>query len=346
MKNTRRIAGLALGFAILAVAGAPAFAQAPLKEVRVALAWLRNGQYSALMAADAKGFFAEEGLKLSLVDGGPGKNSVPAVGAGQADFGVHGGSQVFLARLAPQPVDIVAIGTLLQELPLSYITLANPGDPDPTPKDMEGKTVGIQADGEMFLKALADRNGVDMSKVKIETVLANAEPLLIGKVDYFSGMLHNQTYQVEIEAAKPDAPANLRGKVWKAVRFQEYGVPSYGDVIFTTSETIKTNPELVKHFLRAVGKGLQFILANPEETVALVDAYPGQIERADKLAWRLRIQNPLAKSTETDKNGLMWMSEKVWDDSMAFYKAADKIPRVIPASEMMTNAFNPQIEAK
>ena len=92
----------------------------------------------SVMVAEAKGFFTEEGISHRIMDGGPGKNPVPIVGAGQATFGITaGGNNVFQARLAKDPVDVVAVGTLLQRGPYSYITLAAPGDPDPKPKDLE-----------------------------------------------------------------------------------------------------------------------------------------------------------------------------------------------------------------
>lgn len=342
MKLSRRTLALTLALGLGGLSAAQA--QAP-EEIKIALSWLRNGQYAALMVADAKGYFAEEGLKVSFIDGGPGKNPIPTVAVGQAQFGVMSSSFIFSARVAPSPVDVVAIGSLIQELPYAYITLGNANDPEPTPKDLEGKRVGIQADGDMFLKALAKRNNIDLSKVKVETVLANAEPLLIGKVDYFTGHLHNQTYQVELEAAKADAPAHLKGKTWKALRFSKYGVLSYGDTLFTTGKTVKERPDLVRKFMRATAKGLKFTIDNPAEAVKLVDAYPQQIERADKLAWRLKVQNPLNQSAETKANGLLWMNPKVWDESMAFYKEFDQIKSVVPAAEVMTNAFNPGIKA-
>ncbi len=342
MKLHRRSLALALALTLGGLSAAQA--QAP-EEIKIALSWLRNGQYAALMVADAKGYFAEEGLKVSFIDGGPGKNPIPTVAVGQAHFGVMSSSFIFSARVAPSPVDVVAIGSLIQELPYAFIALGNPGDPEPTPKDLEGKRVGIQADGAMFLQALAKRNNLDLSKIKVETVLANAEPLLVGKVDYFTGHLHNQTYQVELEAAKPDAPAHLKGKTWKALRFSKYGVSSYGDTLFTTGKMVKERPELVRKFTRAVAKGLKFTIDSPAEAVKLVDAYPQQIERADKLAWRLKIQNPLNQSAETKANGLLWMNPKVWDDTMAFYKEYDQIKAVVPAAEVMTNSFNPGIKA-
>jgi NitT/TauT family transport system substrate-binding protein len=327
----------------LALAGiAPAQAQGTkLTDIKIALSWLRNGQYAPLMVAEAKGYFAEEGLRASFIDGGPGKNPIPTVGVGQAEFGVTSGSQLFQARAAPSPVDIVGIGAMTQTLPYAFIKLADPSDPDPVPKDLEGKTVGLQSDGSMFLEALAKRNGVDFSKIKVEIVLANAEPLLVGKVDYFSGYINNQTYQIEVEAAKPNAPANIKGKVWKAIPFSKYGVEGYGDVLFAASKTIRENPELVRKFMRAAVRGLKFVIENPDEAVKVVDAFPDQVERPDKLTWRFRIQNQLSVSADTKTSGLMWMQPRIWEATMAFYFDYKQVPRVLPVDEIMTNAFNP-----
>ncbi len=336
---------LALGLlAVLLVGGlAPAWCQ-PV-EVRTQLGWLRNGEFAPVMVADAKGFFAEEGIKHRILDGGPGKNPIPIVGVGQAQFGITaGGNVVFEARLAPDPIDVVAVGTLLQRGPYAYITLADRGAPDPKPKDLEGKTVGIQADGEIFLQALAKKHGLDLKKIKVEVVQANAEPLMIGKVDFFTGWVTNQTYQIEQEAAKPDALPRLRGKVWKAISFAEHGVLSYSDVIFTTGKIVRENPDLVRRYLRAVARGMQYILDHPDETVQVVAGYPEQVEKADKLAWRWKIQNALFVSEDTKRSGLLWMSPKVWDGMMAFYKEYERIPRVLPAADMMTNAFLPGIK--
>jgi hypothetical protein len=221
---------LALALAVLVAVGwiapTPASAQT---EVRTQLGWLRNGEFAPVMVAEAKGFFTEEGIRHRIVDGGPGKNPVPIVGAGQATFGITaGGNNVFQARLAKDPVDVIAVGTLLQRGPYSYITLGNPTDPDPKPKDLEGKVVGMQSDGEIFLKAFAKKHGVDLSKVKVEVVQANAEPLLVGRVDFFTGWVTNQPYLIEQEIAKPDAMPRLRGKTWKAMRYADWGIGLLG----------------------------------------------------------------------------------------------------------------------
>ena len=50
-------------------------------------------------------------------------------------------------------------------------------------------------------------------------------------------------------------------------RFQsEHGVVSYSDVVFTTGKIVRENPDLVRRYLRAVTRGMQYILDHQDET--------------------------------------------------------------------------------
>ena len=307
------------------------------------LGWLRNGEYAPIIIADAKGYFKQEGIDHKIIDGGPGKNPVPIVAVGQAQFGVAtNGMFLVTARLAKDPVDVVAIGTLFQQAPTSYLSIAEPNAPPTKPKDMEGKSLGLQAGTEFMFKAFARKNGVDESKVKIITAQATVEPLMAGKMDFFLGWIVNQTYQIEMEAAKPDAPATVKGKTWRAIRMSEWGIGSYTDVIFASGDTVKKNPELVRRYLKAVQRGMQDVLDNPEAAAEFLAKVPGQVEDQKKLSWRFKIQNPLFQSEDTKKHGLLWMNPAVWDQMVGYLKEGDQIPKTIPASEVATNEFLPK----
>jgi NitT/TauT family transport system substrate-binding protein len=304
------------------------------------LGWLRNGEYAPIVMADAKGYFKEEGIDHKIVDGGPGKNPIPIVAVGQAQFGLAtNGMTVVTARLAKDPVDVVAVGTLFQQAPTAYLTITDPGAPKPKPKDVEGKTLGTQAGTEFMFKAFAKVNGIDESKVKVVTAQATVEPLMVGKMDYFLGWIVNQTYQIEQEAAKPDAPATVKGKTWQALRLADLGIRTYTDVIFTSGDTLKKNPELVKRYLRAVQKGMQYVIDHPDESVEILAKFPGQVEDAGKLAWRFKIQNPLFQSDYARQHGLLTMDPAVWTAMIGFLKDGEQIPKTIPAAEVMTNEY-------
>ena len=221
MGITIRLSTLALSLVAVAAFGAEAQQMSAVTQ----LGWLRNGEYAPIMMAEAKGFFKEEGIDHKIVDGGPGKNPIPIVAVGQAQFGLAtNGMALVTARLAKDPVDVVAVGTLFQQAPTAYLTIAAPGAPPPKPKDMEGKTVGTQAGTEFLFHAFAKKNGLDESKVKVVTAQATVEPLMVGKMDYFLGWIVNQTYQIEQEAAKADAPPTVKGKTWQALRLSDLGI--------------------------------------------------------------------------------------------------------------------------
>jgi NitT/TauT family transport system substrate-binding protein len=317
-----------------------------LKEVSVALSWLRNSQYAPLLAADALGYFKDEGLKLKLLDGGPGKNTIAFVGVGQADFGLGSSVFVFRARLAETPVDISVIGATLQQSPYGYITLTERGAPAPTPRDMVGKRIGIQTDGEVFLKGLARVNNLDYNSFKIQIVQGGIEPLMTRQVDFYSGWITEQPYQFELEAAKPDAPADLKNKVWQAIMLSDVAVPSYGEVLFTRTKLLSENPELVRKVMRALARGALTALKEPERVAKLMSEYPGQSDDYKRAIWRLTNgQNRLMTSDDTREHGLLWMDADRWIKHQRFYLEAGLIPRIEDPKAFITNEFNPGIKS-
>jgi ABC-type nitrate/sulfonate/bicarbonate transport system substrate-binding protein len=341
-----KIAGLIGTFALAVGLAVPAAAQDDLTEFSVALSWLRNGQYAPLLAADALGYFKEEGLKLKLLDGGPGKNTISFVGVGQADFGIDSSVFAFRSRLAETPVDISVVGAILQDGPYGYITLTDKGAPAPTPQDMVGKNIGIQADGEVFLKTLARLNNIDYDSFNIQVVQGGIEPLMTGQVDFYSGWVTNQPYQFELEAAKPDAPANLKDKTWQAIVLSKAAVPAYGDVIFTRTELLKENPELVRKVMKALARGMETTLKEPDRVAQLVTDYPDQSDDLARVKWRLANgQNELMTSDQTREHGLLWMDLDRWVKHQQVYLDAGLISRIEDPKNFVTNEFNAGIKS-
>jgi ABC-type nitrate/sulfonate/bicarbonate transport system substrate-binding protein len=267
VKIDERIARCLRVLAVAAVGLAPFQAGAEETSVVTQLGWLRNGEYAPIMIAEAKGFFKEEGIDHKIVDGGPGKNPIPIVAVGQAQFGLGtNGMALVTARLAKDPVDVVAVGTLFQQAPTAYISIASPGAPPSKPKDMEGKTVGVQTGTEFLFHAFAKKNGLDESKIKLVTAQATVEPLMVGKMDYFLAWVVNQTYQIEQEAAKPDAPATVKGKIWQALKLSDLGIATYTDVIFVASRHAQEKSRVGEALSRGRAEG-HAVLHRPSRRV-------------------------------------------------------------------------------
>jgi hypothetical protein len=81
------------------------------------------------------------------------------------------------------------------------------------------------------------------------------------------------------------------------------------------------------------------VIDHPDESVAILAKFPGQVEDAKKLAWRFKIQNELYQSDLSKKMGPLVMDLGVWTDMINFLKEGDQIPKVIPASEVATNDY-------
>ena len=52
-----------------------------------------------------------------------------------------------------------------------------------------------------------------------------------------------------------------------------------------------------------------------------------------------KIQNALYQSDYSKRNGPLTMDPAVWTAMIGFLKDGDQIPKTIPATEVMTNAF-------
>src|SRR5262245_49151433 len=63
-----------------------------------------------------------------------------------------------------------------------------------------------------------------------------------------------------LEAGAKDAKAELR-----TLLLADHGLELYGNGIVATEETLASNPDLVKRFVRAGLRGWKFALANPEK---------------------------------------------------------------------------------
>src|SRR4051812_49892604 len=98
MKLTHLLAFLGIGVA--AVSGAE---KAPFK-ITVQLDWVAEPEHGGFYQAQARGFFREEGLDVTLIPGGPNAFVMPSVATGKADIGQSDSTNTFLQQAEGLPV--------------------------------------------------------------------------------------------------------------------------------------------------------------------------------------------------------------------------------------------------
>src|SRR6185437_12100760 len=129
------------------------------------LSWLPTGQYAYLYAGRQLGYFKKRGIDLDISRGYGSMAATQAVSTGKFQMG---GAQTGANLLSMMKgLDLRMLGTQGYDATLGILALEN--GPIKTPKDLEGKKVGVSAAGgdTPFLPAYCKLAGVDFDKLNI-----------------------------------------------------------------------------------------------------------------------------------------------------------------------------------
>lgn len=232
---------------------------ADLTEVTLVLDWTPNTNHTGLYVALEKGYFAENGLNVSIIQ--PSESSVlQLLSAGTAQFGIDFQESLTFARDAGMPV--VSIAAILQHNTSAFATPADRGIT--SAKDFEGKTYGGWGmDMETAtIRYLMEEAGADFDKVNIVT---------IGDTDPLTAMDMNSIDFAWIYEGWEGISAKLKGVELTYVPLGDDPVFDYYTPIIATSEDMITNNrEIVEKFMDAVVKGYTFAAENPGESADIL----------------------------------------------------------------------------
>lgn len=249
-----------LSFVLAAMMLVAACGPAGLRTLRLPMGYIPSVQYASFYVADAKGYFAEEGLALEydyLFE----TNGVQLVGSGELPFAVVSGEQVLLARAQSLPVRYVM--AWFQEFPVAVIAKTETGIS--APADLVGKTVGVPAlEGASYIGLLAmlDGAGVDVEDLTLQNVGFNQVAALeAGQVDAVVVYANNEPIRLAAQ-----------GMRLNTIKVSDYASLAANGIL-TNEATLAEDPELVRGFLRALMRGLEDALADPEGTYAIVKQY-------------------------------------------------------------------------
>ncbi len=258
MPHLHPLAALAVA---ITLGSAPALGQAT--PVSVALDWTPNTNHIGLYVAEAKGFYAEAGLKVELLPYAD-TSAATLVASRVADFGIIGSIGLFTQRTAG--ADLVAAYALVQTETGRLVFKADRDDIT-RPRDLDGKIyAGFGSGWENALIGTIIRN--DGGKGEFETVTLGTsayEALANGAVDFTL-----EVYTWEGVKAERDGPAQ------RAFRYADYGVPDqHTNFIGTTNAYLAAHAETAGQFIAASQRGYAYAVAHPDEAAdILVDANP------------------------------------------------------------------------
>lgn len=257
---SRKLVHTALALAAGLVCHATAVAAEP---VTVQLRWVAQAQFAGYFVAQAKGFYKDAGLDVTIKPGGPDTSVAQVLAGGGADVIVDWMPTALAAR--EKGVGLVNVSQTFTRSGMQMTCRADSGVK--TPEDLKGKTVGVWYSGSEypFLAWMAKLNfklGADGVNVLKQGY--NVDPLLQKQAACVSTMSYNEYWQVIDGGLKPE---NL-----VVFSYADQGVSTLEDGLYAMEAKLQ-DPAYVERlgkFVAASVKGWKYAIENPDEAVDII----------------------------------------------------------------------------
>lgn len=261
--------------------------------VRLQLQWVTQSQFAGYYAALDQGFYEEEGLDVTILEGAVEIVPQQVVASGEAEFGIAWVPKVLASR--EQGADLVNIGQVFQRSGTLEISWADSGITKP--EDWAGKRVGTWGFGNEFeLFAALRKAGIepdDPAQVTIVQQPFDMSLLLNKEIDAAEAMIYNEYAQV-LEATNPDTGKLYQPEDLSVINFNDVGTAMLQDHIFARESWLaeEGNEDIAVRFLRASFKGWIYCRDNLDACVDIVLAN-GPTLGAGHMRWQLNEVNAL-----------------------------------------------------
>ena len=308
------------------VATTGAFAQ---DKVSFRLNWYLGGLHVPFYYGKERGFYAAEGIDLTINEGRGSANTVQVVAAGSDTFGLADSSSVVLT--AAKGADVKSVMSLLNTTGFSVVSLA--ANPIRTPKDLEGKKVAVTPGDPLgqLLQAVCKANNVDCAKISMVQVdpAAKVVTVLEKKADALLGGADDQYFLIKQRGVEP-----------AAMRYADWGANIVGMTILAKDETLKKNPDLVRRFVRATIKSWEEAKKNPQAAVDAAMKVKPDLNRQSTLD-QLMVDIDLLDS-KNSKGRIGWGAQADWDQTVSILKNYRDLATDKNWTAFHTNEFLPQ----
>ena len=287
----------ALGAGTLGLGSArPAMAQTA---VSLQLSWLHSAQFAGSYIALDRGWWAESGLAVSLLPGGPNAPVEPPVVSGTALVGISAADYTAAAVAEGAPFKI--IGVAMQKNP--FVIASLPANPVNEPADLVGKRIGMALANTPVLEALCTLNGVDIDGIDIVPTQYSAQPLLAGEVDCLL------CWETDLPVAM-----DMQGVENQTMLMADHGYAVHSQTYIATEDNLANRRGDLVRLMSGEVRGWEAYRADTDAAARLTLAmHPDAGLDLETQKLQAARQVPLMFSELTDANGFGWWT----DDTVA-----------------------------
>jgi NitT/TauT family transport system substrate-binding protein len=296
-------------------------------EVTLQLKWVHLPQFAGFYMAQEKGYYAQENIKVTFLEGGQGINNVLNVTSGKADFGVLSPEDILMKR--SQGESLTSLAAIYRRSAVVFVAMGDSGIVRPS--DFTGKTVAIryeQRDFDLQFYAMMKKLGLGSAKLKIVNFDPNYVAFYKGEVDVTAAFATGGLIKMRQKGLK----LNL---IWPS----DFGIHFYSDTLATTDRLISEKPDLVSRFLRATLRGWQDAIEDYRQAVAVTMKY-SQIKDQELQTAMMEAMLPLVHTGE-DRIG--WMKPERWQGMYQILFEQRLLARPFDVSQAYTLQFLKEI---
>lgn len=284
-------------------------AQDDLTPVSLQLQWVAQSQFAGYYAALDQGFYEEEGLDVTILEGAVEIVPQQVVASGGAEFGIAWVPKVLESN--EQGVNLVNIAQVFQRSGTLEVSFVDTGIE--SVEDFEGMRIGTWGFGnEHELFAAMRAVGIDPDNPDDVTIVQqpfDMSLLINGEVDAAEAMTYNEYAQV-LEQINPETGELYQPEDLNVIDFNDVGTAMLQDHVFVNADWLaeEGNEELAIAFLKASFRGWIYCRDNPEECVEIVLENGSTLGESHQ-TWQL---NEINKLIWPSPDGIGIMNEDLW----------------------------------
>jgi NitT/TauT family transport system substrate-binding protein len=304
--------------AVIAVCGTALGTSASAADkVTVQLKWLPQAQFAGYYVAQAKGYYKDAGLDVTIKPGGPDISPVQVIAGNQADIVVNWMPDALAAREAGVP--LVNVAQVFNQSGLMLTCKKSSGVT--SPKDLKGKTLGVWYGGNEypFLNWMAKLGYKPDTDIKIMKQGFNVDPLLQNQAACISTMIYNEYWQV--------VDAGVKESDLVTFFYEKEGVASLEDGLYVMEAKLK-DPAFVARmgkFVKATLKGWNEAVKDPAAAAKIVVAADTSGSASEKVQLR-QMQNVAKLITNAGTAKVGYLEPAAYERTVKVLLAAGSSP--------------------
>jgi len=295
-----------------ATTAAPEPTTAAPTPIRLQLQWVAQSQFAGYYAAQAEGYYKDEGLEVTILEGAPDITPQQVCANGGAEFCLAWVPKALQSREGG--ADLVNISQVFQRSGTLEVSFASKGIN--SVEDLRGKRVGVWDFGnEHEVFAALRKSGIDPEKdVTVKIQPFDMTLLLSDEIDAAEAMTYNEYAQV-LEQVNPATGELYTPEDLHVINFNDVGTAMLQDAVWATEKWLAEagHEDAAVKFLRASYKGWIFCRDNFDKCVSHVLA-AGPTLGESHMRWQL---NEINKLIWPSPNGIGQMDKALFDQTVA-----------------------------